>query len=181
MEALVRIIRAIDRLNDRVGRTVAWLTLATVLVCASVVVLRYTAGKGFVWMQELYVWTHALTFLLAAGFAFLRNAHVRVDIFYAPARPRTKAWIDLFGVVFLLLPWLALVGWAAWSYVASSFAIREESVQNNGMPALYVLKSGIIAFCVLLGLQGLAWIGRCILVISGREAPRAEGVAGPLG
>jgi len=181
VEALVKAIRSIDRLNDLVGRTVAWLTLATVMVCAAVVVLRYAAGTGFVWMQELYVWTHALTFLLAAGFAFMRNAHVRVDIFYAPATPRAKAWIDLFGVTFLLLPWLILVAWAGWSYAASSFAIREESVQNNGMPALYVLKASIVVFCVLLGLQGLAWIGRCVLTLSGREAPKAAGVSGPLG
>ena len=181
MDILVPAIRAIDRLNASVGRAVSWLTLATVLVCATVVVLRYALGQGFVWMQELYVWTHALVFLLASGFAYLRNTHVRVDIFYAPAQPRTKAWIDLFGVVFLLLPWLILVGWSAWSYAVASFKIGETSVQNNGMPGLWVLKWGIVLFTVLLGLQGLAWIGRCALTISGREAPQVEGVRGPLG
>ena len=181
MDRLVQSIKAIDRINQGVGRAVAWLTLATVLVCASVVTLRYAAGKGFIWMQELYVWTHALVFMLAAGFAYLRNAHVRVDIFYASAKARTKAWIDLFGVVFLLLPWLGLIVWAAWSYVGYSWATRETSVQNNGMPALYILKSAIIGFAVLLGLQGLAWIGRCIMVIRGREPPPTEGVAGPMG
>ena len=181
LDAIERAIRGIDRLNDWVGRIVAWLTLATVLVCAGVVVLRYTAHIGFVWMQELYVWTHALVFLLASGYAYYRNAHVRVDIFYAAAAERTKAWIDLFGVVFLLLPWLGLVAWAASSYFVYSWEIREESVQSNGMRGMFVLKGAILAFTVLLGLQGLAWIGRCILVLSGREPPRAEGVAGPLG
>ena len=181
MDRTVRAIKAIDWLNDRVGRVVSWLTLATVLICSAVVALRYAAGTGFVWMQELYVWTHALVFMLAAGYAFLRNAHVRVDIFYAAAKPRTKAWIDLFGVLFLLLPWLAVVVWAGWSYVSYSWAIREASVQNNGMPGVFIMKSAIIAFALLLGLQGLAWIGRCILVIRGYEAPPAEGVSGPLG
>ncbi len=181
MDAIERAVKAIDRLNDRVGRMVSWLTLATVLICTAVVVLRYTAHIGFVWMQELYVWTHALVFLLASGFAYFRNAHVRVDIFYAAASPRSRAWIDLFGVVFLLFPWLALIAWAGWSYFLYSWEIREQSVQSNGMPGVYVLKGAILAFCLLVGLQGLAWIGRCILVLAGREAPPVEGVAGPLG
>jgi len=178
---LVSLIRAIDRLNDMVGRIVSWLTLATVLICATVVGLRYAAGTGFVWMQELYVWTHALVFLLASGFAFLRNAHVRVDIFYADSSRRTRAWVDLLGAVFLLLPWLALVCWAGWSYAASSWAIGEGSVQTNGMPGVYILKSAIVAFALLLGLQGLAWIGRSILILTGREPVPIPGVAGPLG
>ncbi len=181
MDRLVLGIKAIDKVNEGVGKTVAWLTLATVLVCGGVVALRYAAGVGYVWMQELYVWMHAAVFMLCAGYAFLRNAHVRVDIFYAAASARTKAWIDLFGVIFLLFPWLALIVWAGWDYVAYSWAIREISVQNNGMVGVFVLKSAIIGFAVLLGLQGLAWIGRCILVIRGREPPPAEGLSGPTG
>ncbi|MGE0416155.1 MAG: TRAP transporter small permease subunit [Acetobacteraceae bacterium] len=178
---LVTIIRVIDRLNDTVGKVVSWLTLATVLICASVVGLRYIVGTGFVWMQELYVWTHAMVFMLASGYAFLRNTHVRVDIFYAEASPRTKALIDLFGTVFLLFPWLILIGWAGWSYAGSSWDINEASVQNNGMPGVYILKSAIVAFAVLLGLQGLAWICRSILVLTGRDPIPPPGVSGALG
>lgn len=181
MDAIERGIRAIDGLNARIGRVVAWLTLATVLICTTVVILRYAAGVGFIWMQELYIWTHALVFLLASGFAYSRNAHVRVDIFYAAATERTRAWIDLFGVLFLLFPWLALVGWAGWSYFVYSWNIGEQSVQNNGMKGVYVLKFAIVCFTVVLGLQGLAWIGRSILIISGRTAPPVTGVSGPLG
>jgi TRAP-type mannitol/chloroaromatic compound transport system permease small subunit len=181
VDRIVLGVKAIDRINGTVGRLVAWLTLGCVLVCGAVVVLRYAAGTGHVWMQELYVWMHAMVFMLAAGYAYLRNAHVRVDIFYASASARTKAWIDLFGVVFLLLPWLALVAWAGWGYVAYSWATLEQSVQNNGMPGVFVLKSAIIGFAVLLGLQGLAWIGRCVLVIRGREPPPTEGLVGPTG
>jgi len=174
-------IRAIDRLNYGVGLVVSWLTLATVLICAVVVLLRYVFGIGFIWLQELYVWTHAFVFLLASGFAYLRNTHVRVDIFYANASARTKAWIDLLGVVFLLLPWLILLIYVSWSYVTASWAVREVSIQNNGMYGVYVLKSAILVFAVLLGLQGIAWIGRCILVIRGEEPPATPGVSGALG
>ncbi len=181
MGGMARAIRTIDRINDGVGRVVAWLTLATVLICGAVVVLRYAAGTGYVWMQELYVWTHALVFMLAAGYAYLRNVHVRVDIWYASASPKAKAWVDLFGVVFLLLPWLILVAWTGWRYVGYSWATNEISVQSNGMPAMYVLKSSIVIFTVLLGLQGLAWIGRSLMVIRGLEPPPVDRVSGPLG
>ncbi len=180
MDALARAINVIDWINRSVGKVVAWLTLATVLICGMVVLLRYSAGLGYVWMQELYVWTHAMTFLLAAGFAYLLNAHVRVDIFYARMSPRGKAWVDLFGVVFLLMPWLALLGWTAWTYVSYSWQTNEVSVQGNGMPAMYVLKASILGFVLLLGLQGLAWIGRCILVLNGREPPPSETLTGPI-
>lgn len=181
MDSLVRAVNAIDWINRWVGRVVAWLTLATVLVCGAVVFLRYSAGVGFVWMQELYIWTHAMTFLLAAGFAYLLNAHVRVDIFYARMGRRGKAWVDLFGVIFLLMPWLVLLGWTSWTYVSYSWQTGEISVQNNGMPAMYILKSAILGFVALLGLQGLAWAGRCILVLNGREPPPNETLTGPLG
>lgn len=79
MDGLARAVSAIDSINRLVVWVVAWFTLATVMVCGAVVLLRYSAGQGHVWMQELYVWTHAMTFLLAAGFAYPLNAHVRVD------------------------------------------------------------------------------------------------------
>jgi TRAP-type mannitol/chloroaromatic compound transport system permease small subunit len=181
MDHVARAVHLIDRVNHGVGRVVAWLTLATVLICGAVVLLRYAAGIGFVWMQELYVWTHAMTFLLAAGFAYLLNAHVRVDIFYARMSDRGRAWVDLLGVVFLLMPWLALLAWTAWTYVSYSWQTNEVSVQSNGMPAMYVLKASMLGFVALLGLQGLAWIGRCVLVLGGREPPPAETLTGPLG
>jgi len=181
MDTLARAVNAIDWINRYVGRAVAWLTLATVLICAAVVVLRYSAGIGFVWMQELYIWTHAMTFLLAAGFAYLLNAHVRVDIFYARMGVRGKAIVDLFGVIFLLMPWLVLLGWTSWTYVSYSWQTNEISVQNNGMPAMYILKASLLGFVALLGLQGLAWIGRCILILGGREPPPNETLTGPLG
>lgn len=181
MDAIARAVGVIDWINQVVGRIVAWLTLATVLTCGLVVVLRYFAGIGLVWMQELYVWTHAMTFLLAGGFAYLLNAHVRVDIVYARLSTRGKAWIDLLGVIFLLFPWLALVGWTAWTYVSYSWQTSEISVQSNGMPMMYVLKSAILGFVVLVALQGLAWIGRATLVLNGREPPPYETLTGPLG
>lgn len=172
MSALALFVRAVDWLNELVGRVVAWLTLATVLICATVVVLRYGFNEGFVWMQELYVWTGGAIFMLGAGYTLLHGGHVRVDIFYTRASPKIRAMIDLVGTAVFLLPWLVLVAWVAWPYVRSAWLISESSAQNDGMPGLYIFKSAVVVFCVLLGLQGLAMIARSVLVIAGREGAK---------
>ncbi len=173
MRALESFVRGVDWLNERVGRATAWLTLATVLICAAVVLLRYAFNVGYIWLQELYVWTYATVFMVGAGYTLLHGGHVRVDIFYAPASPRRKAWIDLLGTVGFLLPWLALIGVSSWSYVTTSWALSEASPQSDGMPAIYLLKSVLLIFVVLLGLQALAIVVRSVLVLSGRESPPA--------
>ena len=173
MSALAKFVRAVDWLNEQVGRLAAWLTLATVLICATVVVLRYGLSEGFVWMQELYVWTGGAIFMLGAGYTLLHDGHVRVDIFYARASEKRRALIDLFGTLVFLLPWLILVFVVAWPYVRSAWLISEASSQSDGMPGLYLFKGVLLVFCVLLGLQGLATIGRSILVLTGRGGATA--------
>lgn len=167
MRALAAFVRAVDRLNEHVGRVVAWLTLATVLICAGVVFLRYALSIGFIWMQELYVWTYAVVFMVGAGYTLLHGGHVRVDIFYARMSARRKAVVDLIGTIVFLLPWLAVLLAVALPYVSASWALAEPSSQNGGLPGLFLLKTVILVFGVLLGLQALALIARSLLVLGG--------------
>ena len=162
-------MRFVDGLNERVGRFVGWFTIATVAICALVVVLRYAVGVGFIWMQELYVWIHAVVFMIGAGYTFKVNGHVRVDLLYAKASVRAKAWVDLFGGAVFLLPWLIVVGATSVPWIWASILTNETSASTGGMVGLYVLKMVIPLFCLLLGLQGLATMARSILVLSGRE------------
>ncbi len=147
----------------------AWLTLAMVLIAFSVVVLRYVYAIGWVWMQESYIWLHGIVFMLGAGYTLLHQGHVRVDIFYRPAGARTRAWVDLLGSCLLLLPTMALVLLVSLDYVAASWVKLEESREAGGLPGLFLLKSVIPTFCVLLGLQGLALAGRSLLVLAGNK------------
>ena len=96
----------IDRLNGAIGRAVAWLALAVVLLQFSVVVLRYVFGAGSIWLSESILYAHAVLFMLAAAWPLRDGGHVRVDVFYAEASPRRKALIDLLGSVLLLLPFM---------------------------------------------------------------------------
>lgn len=167
MGGLAGFVRFAEAVNEYIGRVTAWLTLATVLICATVVVLRYAFQSGFVWMQELYVWTHASAFMLGAGYTLMANKHVRVDIVYANVSPIKQAWLDLFSTIVFLFPWIILLIYFAWPHVTNSWAIWETSSQVGGMPGLYVMKTIILAFAGLMLLQGLAMCGRCILVING--------------
>lgn len=167
MGALAGFVRFAEAVNDYVGRVVAWLTLATVLICATVVVLRYALQTGFIWMQELYVWTHAAAFMLGAGYTLMANKHVRVDILYARASPTNQAWLDLLSTLVFLFPWIILLIYFTWPHVTNSWLIWETSSQVGGMPGLYIMKTIILVFAGLMLLQGLAICGRSILVLNG--------------
>jgi TRAP-type mannitol/chloroaromatic compound transport system permease small subunit len=171
---LLRLARAVDRGNEGLGRAVAWLALALVLLQFVVVVMRYVFGLGSVKMQESIVYMHATIFMVAAGYTLLHNGHVRCDIFYAGASPRAKAAIDLFGVLAFLLPMCALIAWVAWPYVASSWAVHEGSPEGSlGIPGVFLLKSVILLFAGLLSLQGLSLALHSALLLAGVEAPAA--------
>ena len=94
----------IDRLNTAIGRAASWCALFIVLTGFAVVLMRYLLGLGSLWLQESILYAHAALFLLAAAWTLKEGGHVRVDVFYANASPRTKAWIDLLGALLLLLP-----------------------------------------------------------------------------
>lgn len=166
---LVGYIRAISAINRWVGQVLSWLSLAVVLVCFAVVVQRYFFHTTQLWMQDLYVWLSGAMFTGVAGFALLRDDHVRVDIFYRPWPVRRKAIADLIGVVLFLIPYVVVVGLYGFPFVARSWRLYEGSANVGGMPGLFVLKTFILAFCLLVGLQGLAWACRSILVLAGKE------------
>lgn len=159
-------IKGIDIFNSALGEIGAWLTVAMVLICFAIVVMRYVFGAGFVWMQDLYVWMNGIVFTMVAGFAFLKDAHVRVDVFYRPASDRFKAWVDLIGFFVFLLPFVAVVAWVSWPYVAESWQIAESSRNTGGMPAFYVVKTFLLVFCGAVLLQGIAFVLRSILVLT---------------
>jgi TRAP-type mannitol/chloroaromatic compound transport system permease small subunit len=162
----------IDRVIAAIGRAVAWLVLAVVLVQFVVVVLRYVFGIGSIRLSESVIYGHAAVFMLASAWTLQTNGHVRVDIFYADAAPRTKALVDLLGALLLLLPFVAVIVWFSVPYVARSWALLERSRETSGLPFVYLLKTLIPLFAMLLGLQGLSQAIRAWLVL--RALPVAD-------
>jgi TRAP-type mannitol/chloroaromatic compound transport system permease small subunit len=171
---LRRLADHIDRLSAAIGRAVAWCLLFMVLAEFTLVLMRYVLGVGSIWLQESVIYAHGALFMLAAAWTLAADAHVRVDIFYADAAPRTKAIVDLLGALLLLLPFALAVVFLSVPYVARSWALFEGSRETSGLPALFLLKTLIPLFALLLALQGIAQALRVALVLAGAHRAPAH-------
>lgn len=140
-----------------------------VTVQVAVALMRYVLGLGSIWLQETIIYAHAILFMLAAAWTLQRGGHVRVDIFYANAPSRQKALIDLCGAIVLLLPFAIALLVLSLPYVARSWAVLEHSPETSGLPLVFVLKTLIPAFALLLALQGVSQLIRAALVVFGRD------------
>lgn len=163
--SLALIASYIDCANDWIGRGISWLVPVMVLNTCVVAIFRYAFGIGWVWFQEIYIWTHGTIIMVAMGYTLLHEGHVRVDILYENLNPRKKAWINLLGVIFFLLPMVSMVLWVVYPYVALSFTRFEGSREAGGLPGLYLLKSTMLVFCAGLGTQGFSLASRSFLVL----------------
>ncbi len=170
MAAINRALDAIDAINEAVGTAVSWLTVLMVIVQFVVVIMRYGFGIGSITAQESIIYMFAIVFLAASGYALKHDAHVRIDIFYREGSARFKAWVDLAGTLAFALPFCAVVWLTAYPDVASSWRVLEGSVNPDGIPYVYLLKTFILIFAALLFLQSLALALRSILVLRDRAA-----------
>jgi TRAP-type mannitol/chloroaromatic compound transport system permease small subunit len=167
LAGLNRFADIVDRVNTAIGRAVAWLVLGVVLLQFALVVARYLFGVGSIWLTEAVIYGHATLLMLAAAWTLKAGGHVRVDIFYADASPRTQAWVDFAGALLLLLPFALALAWLAAPYVARSWAVLERSQEASGLPLVYALKTLIPAFAVLMALQGVAQAIRAWRILHG--------------
>jgi TRAP-type mannitol/chloroaromatic compound transport system permease small subunit len=151
-----RFANTVDLLTATLGRVSSWLVLAVVVLQFALVVARYIFGLGSIWLTEAVIYGHAALFLLASAWTLRAGGHVRVDIFYADATPRTRAIVDLAGALLLLLPFALVLAWLSVPYAARSWAIFERSQESSGLPLVFVLKTMIPVFAILMGLQGIA-------------------------
>lgn len=161
----------IDRLTAAIGRASAWFALAIVITQFAVVVLRYALSTGSLWLSESILYAHAGLFMLAAAWTLREGGHVRVDIFYADAAPRRKAMIDCAGALLLLIPFALALIVLSLPYVARSWSILERSRETSGLPLVFLLKTLIPVFGVLLLLQGVSQAIRAVVLLRG-GAPR---------
>ncbi|HLS21012.1 MAG TPA: TRAP transporter small permease subunit, partial [Paenalcaligenes sp.] len=133
MRFLLAISSMIDRLNRTVGRTVAWLTLVVVLVSAINAIIRKTFNVSSNAWLELQWYLFGAIFLLSSGYTFLRNEHVRVDVLSQNFSRRVQIYIEIFGVVFFLLPAFGLVFWLSIPYFYRSLVMWELSSNTGGL------------------------------------------------
>jgi TRAP-type mannitol/chloroaromatic compound transport system permease small subunit len=169
MGVLVGVVRGVEAANLWVGRVVSLMALGTVLACFATVYLRYALNTNFAWLQESYLWQHALVIVLGAAYTMMAGGFVRVDIFYGKMPPRRRAMVDLVGTAVFLAPFLYVL-WAAFTtFFLNSYRVDEGSPNSGGLPNWWLLKLAMIAFIVLTALQGIALMARSLLVLGGHE------------
>ena len=167
MNLLLALSRAIDALNRRVGHAVYWLILAAVLVSAANALSRYLFDVSSNAWLELQWYLFSAVFLLAAGYTLLHNEHVRIDVIFGHLPPRLRAWIDLIGGIFFLLPMAIIIMTLSWPMFVDSYRINEYSSDAGGLlrwPVKLLIPVGFM----LLALQGVSEIIKRIAFLLGR-------------
>lgn len=173
MKPLLSLSRAIDALNEVVGRGAWWLILLCIFISAGNAVARYgfsLSSNGFL---EIQWYLYSLVFLGAAGYTLKHNAHVRIDLVAGRLSPRAQAWIDLFGHVFMLLPVCAIMLWFGWTAFAESYRINEISTDAGGL-LRWPIKLLVPATFALLILQGISETIKKIAFLRGLMTPEAD-------
>ena len=153
---LQRVRLWIDCLNTAVGFVTAWLALFMVLMQFTVVIMRYVFAYGSIQMQESIWYMHGLLFMFGAGYTLLHDGHVRLDVFYQRFTKRRKALTDLLGSLLLLLPLCIGTGYLSWSFVLHSWEVTEGSTETSGLPLIYLYKTVILVFALLVGAQSIS-------------------------
>ncbi|MDH5592504.1 MAG: TRAP transporter small permease subunit [Gammaproteobacteria bacterium] len=161
------VIAFIDAITEWTGRTACWLVLALVLLICYDVAMRYLFQQGSVALQELEWHLFALIFLLGAAYTLKHDEHVRVDIVYQSRfmSDNNRAWVNILGTLFLLLPFCILMLVAAWPFVENAFYYNEGSPDPGGLPYRFLLKGSLLIAFSLLILQGIAEILRNIMFL----------------
>ncbi len=167
-------IKWINALNDVIGRGVAWLTLVMALVTFLIVILRYVFNMGWIWMQESVIYMHGIVFMVAAGYTLFRDQHVRIDIIYRPLNARKKALVNFFGVFLLLLPTCFVILYFGYPYVRDSWRVLEGSKEAGGIPGVFLLKSVILIFPTLVGIQGISQAAQSLLDLLEPPTPEPD-------
>ena len=153
-------------INTAIGRTAAWLVLFMTLMQFVVVLMRYVFSYGMIPMQESIWYMHGILFMLGAGYTLVKDGHVRLDVFYREAKQRTKAAVNVLGCLIFLFPFCYTTFSYGWSLVLNSWAVREGSVETGGLPFIYLFKTVILIFAVIVAIEGFALVLRSLVELS---------------
>ena len=181
MQALLKLSRAIDALNENVGKATIWLVLVVTLISALNAFVRYGFNYSSNGFLEIQWYLFSAIFLLCAGYTLKRNAHVRIDVVSSHFSPRVLAWIDILGTIFFLAPMACAVVYLSWPIFVNSFISKEYSSNAGGLIVWPVRALVPIGFSLLI-LQGVSELIKRIAFLQGLigdpnakdEGPSAE-------
>src|SRR5512141_3272445 len=151
MKLLLGVSRAIDALNENVGKLTYWLILAAVLISTGNAIVRYSLNMSSNSWLEIQWYLFSFVFLFCAGYTLLHNQHVRIDVITGHLSGRARAWIDIFGTLFFLLPMAIAIMWLSWPVFLDAYRSDEVSTNAGGLivwPARLMLPVGFFLLIV---------------------------------
>ena len=173
MNALLSLSRAIDWLNERVGRVTYWLVLVAVLISAANAVVRKAFNVSSNSFLEIQWYLFSAIFLFCAGYTLLHNRHVRIDVIAGRLSPKAQAWIDILGTLFFLMPMSIIVMWLSWPVFVMALERHEVSSNTGGLiiwPARLLVPIGFF----LLIIQGVSELIKRVAFLKGLISDPAQ-------
>jgi TRAP-type mannitol/chloroaromatic compound transport system permease small subunit len=174
MELLIRVSEGLDRVIIKVGKLAAWAGLALILITIFDVVTRRFLVLGSTKLQEAEWHFHVILFAFCLGYAYLKDAHVRIDLVREKLSERTQWWIEVAGCLLFLLPYCAMVVYYGINFTERSFATSEVSASATGLSYRWAIKAAIPIGFTILGLAGIAVLLRKIVELFGPEELRRK-------
>lgn len=167
MNGLLKFSRGVDSLNTLVGKTTMWLILATTLISAGNAIVRKIFSVSSNGLLEIQWYLFAAVFMLGAGYGFLKNSHVRIDFISSKLSHRTRNWIDVLGILLVLIPFCIIIISLGWPFFMQAFISGETSQNAGGLirwPAYILIPLG---FALLL-LQAISELIKRAAFLSGK-------------
>jgi TRAP-type mannitol/chloroaromatic compound transport system permease small subunit len=178
VQALLAFSRAVDRLNEAIGKGVLWLILAVVVISAGNAIWRYAFDWSSNGLLEVQWYLFSAIFMLMSGYVLKRNEHIRIDIISGRLSPRAQNWIDVFGLLVFLLPMAVLVLWLSWPVFMNAWNSGETSPSYGGLirwPVRLLMPVGFL----LLTLQALAELVKRLAFLAGSGPDPLQKGSGP--
>jgi TRAP-type mannitol/chloroaromatic compound transport system permease small subunit len=156
---------AIDSFIDKLGIAVSWLNAVLVLNIVVQVVLRYLLGEGKIWLEELEWHLYAVIIMVGLSYGLVSDTHVRLDILHRKFSRAKKEYVDLFGMIFLVLPFFIIMFSHGLGFLATAWHVNESSPHPLGLPYWWIIKSFIPLTMFLVIMAALSRIVRAVAVI----------------
>jgi len=167
-----KLLLTVDKISTKVGQIFAWLIVALTLMISWEVFSRYVLSAPHAWAFDVMIMQYGTLFMMAGAYTLSKNGHVRGDVLYGFFPPRLQAGLDLALYILFFIPGVIAFCWAGYRYAGESWAIREHSNITADGPPIYPFKTIIPIAGVVLLMQGVVEIIRCILCIRTGEWPQ---------
>jgi TRAP-type mannitol/chloroaromatic compound transport system permease small subunit len=158
-------VGAVDRFILGLGHLLSWANALLIVVIVVQVTLRYGFGRGFVALEELEWHLYSVAFMFGLSYAVVTDAHVRVDVVSQFLSPSKREWIEIMGILFLLLPFIIVVIIYGWEFVMTSWSHNERSTAPLGLPYRWAIKAVIPFSFILFGLAAVARLVKAIDIL----------------